>query len=102
MGKKMKKNLLSVLAVIGLALSMQAHSATGSGVGCSNWGKVTYLYQSASGTSLALINGSACFVSSATARDVSVMSSILSQAQATNKDAYMEVTAAGVNVAMQP
>jgi hypothetical protein len=98
----MKKYLVSIIAVFGMALSMQASAATGSGMGCNTWGKVSYLYQSAAGASLAIVNGYACFISGATARDVSVMSAILSQAEASNKDAIIEITSGGVNVAMNP
>ena len=98
----MRKYIFSTLAIIGLAVSAQASAATGSGVGCANWGPVTYLYQSASSTSLTLINGSACFVSDTTARDVTVMSSVLASAQANGKDAYLTAGVNGVNVAMQP
>lgn len=98
----MKKQLISAAAIIGFAFSTQAISASGTGLGCDNWGKVSYLFQSASGTSLAIINGYACFVSGTTDRDVSVMSAILSQAEASNKDAILQATASGVNVAMQP
>ncbi len=98
----MKKILTSSIIALGLAASFQINAATGSGDGCGVWGKVSYLYQSASNTSLAIINGTACFVSNTTARDVSVMSSILSEAEAGNKDALLEVTASSINVAMQP
>ncbi len=98
----MKKTLTTSIIALGLAASFQVNAATGSGNGCGVWGKVSYLYQSASNTSLAIIDGFACFVSDTTARDVSVMSSILSEAEAGNKDALLEVRTSSVNVAMQP
>lgn len=97
----MKKYLISAVALVALS-SSQVQAASGTGGGCGVWGKVSYLYQSTSSTSLVIINGSACFVNGATDSDNAVMSSILSSAGANNKDAILDAHSSGVTVAMQP
>ena len=97
----MKKYLISAVALVAIS-SSQVHAASGVGNGCGVWGKVSYLYQSTFSTSLVIINGQACFVSGATDSDNAVMSSILSSAEANNKDANLSTFSSGVTVAMQP
>ena len=97
----MKKHLISAVALVALS-SSQVYAASGSGLGCGVWGKVSYLYQSTFSTSLVIINGYACFISGANDSDNAVMSSILSAAEANNKDAIVNASASGVNVGMQP
>ena len=90
--------LISSLCLFGFA----SPGFASSGLGCGVWGPVSYVYMgnnaAAPGTStiLAIINGSACFVTGATSNLTSQVA-ILSDAIANGKTAYLTDNTAAIN-----
>lgn len=78
----MKKMIAGILLSAGALMSASNVSAvTLSGGGCDVWGPASYLFVN-EGTSLAIVNGSVCFISGLTGDEASRLAAIVSQAQA--------------------
>jgi len=97
----MKKILVLILAMGFSITSFAANHTTSSGNGCNAWGPVSFVYVPESGTSLSLINGSACFVSGLTPDGAHLIASVLSEALTSGKDVNLSVVNGQVHVATQ-
>lgn len=80
----MKKNIALVLLLLSTFAASNAGAVTLSGGGCNTWGLSTYLFVN-EGTSLVLVNGSACFISNPTGSEAARLAAVISQAQASGK-----------------
>jgi hypothetical protein len=105
----MKTKIRAVMLTVAgaLVMSTSAHAVSLSGTGCNVSGTASYLYVN-SGTSLAIVNGGACFVTGLTAGEQAALAAVVSQAQTTGRNVTIGTgaslgggTATALSVVMQ-
>jgi len=80
----MKKLIMSIAVVAAMFASGASYA------GCNQWGVVNYVYKANNGV-LAIIGGTACFVS-VTGTNATAIAAVLATANANNKMGYLTTT----------